>query len=80
VRNKIYKILDEIGYFDKWRAEARAEMIVDILSRRLKLPSKTLQKKIYSVKNIDKLYELTDCAWTCVSLKEFSTVLQSVLQ
>jgi hypothetical protein len=85
---KIDKILNEIGYIDKWRAEgkaearveakveARVEMIVDILSRRLESPPKTLQKKISSVQNMTKLEELTDCAWTCTSLDDFVTALK----
>jgi hypothetical protein len=81
---KVDAILKEFGFVDKWRAEGKtegraegkAETIIRILSRRLTLPSKTLQKKIYSIRNIDQLDELTDFALTCVSLDEFMTALK----
>jgi hypothetical protein len=76
----IVQCLKELGYADKWQAEGeakgKAEMIVNILSHRLKLPSKRLQKKICSIQDIAKLNELADFAWTCVSLDEFATALE----
>jgi hypothetical protein len=76
VGKKIYKILNDMGYFDKFRAENRVEMIIEILSRRLEAPSKVLQKKISSVQNLNKLGELVVFASICVSLEEFSTALK----
>jgi hypothetical protein len=77
---KVDAILKEAGYVDKWLAEGqsegRAAMIIRILSRRLAPPSKTLQKKICSIRNINKLDELADFALTCVSLNEFMTALK----
>jgi hypothetical protein len=82
------KFLKDRGYIDKWRtegrvegrvegeAEGRAKTVIRILSRRLGVPSKPLQKKICSIRNIAKLDELTDFALTCVSLKEFATALK----
>ncbi|MDR2438311.1 MAG: Rpn family recombination-promoting nuclease/putative transposase, partial [Planctomycetaceae bacterium] len=58
------------------RVEGKAEMIIRILSRRLRLPSKLLQKKINSIQNSAKLDELADFALTCVSLEEFATALK----
>jgi hypothetical protein len=58
------------------KAEGKAETIIRILSRRLELPSKSFQKKIYSIRNIAKLDELADFALTCVSLEEFATALK----
>lgn len=75
----IDKILKEAGYIDRWQAEGQAKMIIQILSRRLKVPSESLQKKIMSIHNITKLDELADFAWTCVSLKEFATALKEKL-
>ncbi|MDR2705746.1 MAG: hypothetical protein LBC02_08210, partial [Planctomycetaceae bacterium] len=57
-------------------AKGEAKTIIRILSRRLKMPSKSLQKKICSIKNIAKLDELVDFALTCVSLDEFATALK----
>ncbi|MDR0608644.1 MAG: Rpn family recombination-promoting nuclease/putative transposase [Planctomycetaceae bacterium] len=57
-------------------AKGKAEIIIRILSRRLKSPSKSLQKKINSIQNIAKLDELADFALTCVSLDEFATALK----
>ncbi|MDR2116441.1 MAG: Rpn family recombination-promoting nuclease/putative transposase, partial [Planctomycetaceae bacterium] len=51
----------------KGRAEGEAEMIIRILSRRLKSPPTSLQKKINSIQNLAKLDELADFALTCVS-------------
>ncbi|MDR2754430.1 MAG: DUF4351 domain-containing protein, partial [Planctomycetaceae bacterium] len=56
--------------------KGKSEMIIRILSRRLRLPSKPLQKKINSIQNIEKLDELADFALTCVSLEEFVTALK----
>jgi hypothetical protein len=58
------------------KAEGKAEMIIRILSLRLEVPPKSLQKKINSIQNIAKLDELGDFALTCVSLGEFSTALK----
>jgi hypothetical protein len=58
------------------KVEGKAEMILRILSRRLAPPSKTLEKKICSIRNINKLDELADFALTCVSLNEFMTALK----
>ncbi|MDR2117321.1 MAG: hypothetical protein LBP87_13165 [Planctomycetaceae bacterium] len=60
----------------KGKVEGKAEMIVRILSRRLKPPSELLQKRICSVHDITKLDELADFALTCVSLDEFATALE----
>jgi hypothetical protein len=57
-------------------ARGEAKMIIHILTRRLKTPSKSLQKKIYSIQNTAKLEELADFALTCVSLDEFATALR----
>jgi hypothetical protein len=43
------------------------------LTARFEKPSAKLQKQIMSVKDIDKLDELTDFALSCVSLGEFAT-------
>jgi hypothetical protein len=80
--------LQELGLTDKWRAEGkvegrvegiakgRADTIIRILSRRLELPPMSLQNRISSIQNIDKLDELADFALTCVSLDEFATALE----
>jgi hypothetical protein len=84
--------LQELGLTDKWRAEGivegiakgrvegiakgRADTIIRILSRRLELPPMSLQNRIRSIQNIDKLDELADFALTCVSLDEFATALE----
>ncbi|MDR0610813.1 MAG: hypothetical protein LBG58_11935 [Planctomycetaceae bacterium] len=60
----------------KGKAEGTAKTIIRILSIRLETPSKPLQKKIQSIKNIAKLEELVDFALTCVSLDEFATALK----
>ncbi|MDR0336413.1 MAG: hypothetical protein LBI18_04915 [Planctomycetaceae bacterium] len=85
---KVDQCLKELGYIDKWQAEGKAkgkaegeakgkaEMVIRILSRRLELPSKSLQKKICSIQDITKLDELADFALTCVSLNEFATALK----
>jgi hypothetical protein len=57
-------------------ARGEAKMIIHILTHRLKTPSKSLQKKIYSIQNTAKLKELGDLALTCVSLDEFATALK----
>jgi hypothetical protein len=57
-------------------ARGEAKMIIHILTHRLKTPSKSLQKKIYSIQNTTKLEELADFALTCVSLDEFATALK----
>jgi hypothetical protein len=56
--------------------EDRAKMIIRILSHRLELPSTSLQNRISSIRNIDKLDELADFALTCISLDEFATALE----
>jgi hypothetical protein len=56
-------------------AKGKAEAVIRILTRRLKAPSKALQKKINSITDINKLDELTDFALTCISLDEFATAL-----
>jgi hypothetical protein len=80
VMGKIDQCLQELGFVDKWRAEGRVEgkveMIIHILSRRLELPSMSIQNKISSIQNIAKLDELADLALTCVSLDEFLTALE----
>ncbi|MDR1053868.1 MAG: Rpn family recombination-promoting nuclease/putative transposase, partial [Planctomycetaceae bacterium] len=55
------------------KAEGKAEMVIRILSHRLAVPPKSLQKQINSIQNIAKLDELGDFALTCVSLGEFAT-------
>jgi flagellar biosynthesis/type III secretory pathway protein FliH len=60
----------------KGEVKAEAKIIIRILTRRLKLPSKSLQKKINSIQDIAKLDELADFALTCVSLEEFATALK----
>ncbi|MDR1924247.1 MAG: hypothetical protein LBQ66_07730, partial [Planctomycetaceae bacterium] len=55
------------------QAKAKAEEIVRILSRRLESPPQLLQQKINQVSDVDKLDELIDFAWTCVSVDEFVT-------
>ena len=57
-------------------AKSKAEMIIRILSHRLELPSRTLQDKIISIRNLEKLDELADFALTCISLDEFATALK----
>ncbi|MDR2756638.1 MAG: Rpn family recombination-promoting nuclease/putative transposase [Planctomycetaceae bacterium] len=59
----------------KGKAEGEAKAIIRILTRRLELPSQPLQQKINSIRDINKLDELTDFALTCVSLEEFTTAL-----
>ncbi|MDR2170494.1 MAG: DUF4351 domain-containing protein, partial [Planctomycetaceae bacterium] len=55
-------------------AKGKAENIIRILTRRFdKSPSMRLQRQIMSVKDIDKLDELCDFAFDCVSLGEFAT-------
>jgi predicted transposase YdaD len=61
---------------ERGKAKGEAKAIIRILSRRLETPSKSLQKKINSIKNIAKLDELVDFASTCVSLDEFVTALK----
>jgi hypothetical protein len=58
------------------RIDEKANMIIRILSRRLETPSKIIQKKICSIRNMNKLDELADFALTCVSLDEFMTALE----
>ncbi|MDR2172180.1 MAG: DUF4351 domain-containing protein, partial [Planctomycetaceae bacterium] len=56
------------------KAEGKAENIIRILTRRFdKSPSMRLQRQIMSVKDINKLDELCDFAFDCVSLGEFAT-------
>ncbi|MDR0610659.1 MAG: Rpn family recombination-promoting nuclease/putative transposase [Planctomycetaceae bacterium] len=57
-------------------AKGKADTIIRILTHRLKMPPKSLQKKINSIQNIAKLDELIDFALTCVSLNEFATALK----
>ncbi|MDR0391483.1 MAG: hypothetical protein LBH59_06230 [Planctomycetaceae bacterium] len=57
----------------KGKAEGKAETIIKILASRLETPPAKLQQQIMSVKDIDKLDELTDFALSCVSLGEFAT-------
>ncbi|MDR1924684.1 MAG: hypothetical protein LBQ66_09935, partial [Planctomycetaceae bacterium] len=57
----------------KTQSKAKAEEIISILSHRLKSPSKNLRQKIKQVSDIDKLNELAEFAWTCVSVDEFAT-------
>ncbi|MDR2170766.1 MAG: hypothetical protein LBP59_11540, partial [Planctomycetaceae bacterium] len=55
-------------------AKGKAENIIRILTRRFdKSPSMRLQRQIMSIKDIDKLDELCDFAFDCVSLGEFAT-------
>ncbi|MDR2172116.1 MAG: hypothetical protein LBP59_18380, partial [Planctomycetaceae bacterium] len=55
-------------------AKGKAENIIRILTRRFdKSPSMRLQRQIMNVKDIDKLDELCDFAFDCVSLGEFAT-------
>ncbi|MDR2172381.1 MAG: DUF4351 domain-containing protein [Planctomycetaceae bacterium] len=55
------------------KVEGIAEGIIRILRKRLSEPSANLQAQIMGVRSEDKLYELLDFAYTCVSLGEFST-------
>ncbi|MDR2169404.1 MAG: DUF4351 domain-containing protein, partial [Planctomycetaceae bacterium] len=55
------------------KAEGIAESIIRILRKRLGEPSANLQTQIMGVRSEDKLYELLDFAYTCVSFGEFST-------
>jgi F0F1-type ATP synthase delta subunit len=55
--------------------KARADEIIRVLSRRLEVPPKSIQQKIRSIRNIDKLDELVEFAWACVSVNEFVTAL-----
>ncbi|MDR2171084.1 MAG: DUF4351 domain-containing protein [Planctomycetaceae bacterium] len=58
----------------KGKSEGIAKNIIRILTRRFdKSPSMRLQRQIMSVKDIDKLDELCDFAFDCVSLGEFAT-------
>ncbi|MDR2705745.1 MAG: hypothetical protein LBC02_08205 [Planctomycetaceae bacterium] len=70
------KLKELIAEREASEAKGEAKMIIRILTHRLKTPSKSLQKKIYSIKNIAKLDELVDLALICVSLKEFATALK----
>ncbi|MDR2172012.1 MAG: hypothetical protein LBP59_17850 [Planctomycetaceae bacterium] len=56
------------------KVEGKAESIIRILTKRFdeSVPMK-LQNQIMTVNNIDKLDELFDFAWDCVSIGEFST-------
>jgi hypothetical protein len=56
-------------------AKGKAESIIKFLTARFEKPSAKLQMQIMSVKDIDKLDELTDFALSCVSLGEFATAL-----
>jgi len=59
------------------RAEGRAEGIVRVLNRRFKAVPKSIEKKIYTIKDIDQLDELTDQAVDCQSLNDFTKSLRS---
>ncbi|MDR1924617.1 MAG: Rpn family recombination-promoting nuclease/putative transposase [Planctomycetaceae bacterium] len=69
------EIRGEIRGEIKGEIKARADEVIRVLSRRLEVPSKSTQKKIRSISNIDKLDELVEFAWTCVSVNEFATAL-----
>ncbi len=57
------------------RVEGQAEMIIRILTHRLKTPSKILQSRIRAVSDPRKMNDLGDLAIDCVSLEEFSKAL-----
>ena len=61
----------------KGRAEGRAGTIIRFLSRRFRTVPKSVQSKISSITDIDRLDELTDQAAECQSLDEFAKALNN---
>ncbi len=62
---------------DYERAEGGARTIVRVLARRFKVVPKSIEKKVYTIKNIGQLDELADQAVDCQSLAEFTKFLES---
>jgi hypothetical protein len=58
------------------KAEGGAGTIIRFLNRRFKAIPKSIEKKIYTIKDIDQLNELTDQAADCQSLEEFAKALK----
>ena len=48
-----------------------------VLTRRFKVVPKSIEKKVYTIKNIGQLDELADQAVDCQSLAEFTKFLES---
>jgi len=64
------------GIFASAKAEGGARAIVQFLSHRFKTVPKSIEKKIYTIKDIDQLDELTGQAAKCESLDEFAKALK----
>ncbi|MDR2344994.1 MAG: DUF4351 domain-containing protein [Planctomycetaceae bacterium] len=60
---------------EKGKAIGEANAIIRMLRRRVGEPPARLRNRIMSIQSIDKLDELLDFAFTCVSLGEFATAL-----
>jgi hypothetical protein len=75
----VKKVIDQrsqnISSADKKRAEDEAQMIIYLLTSRLKVIPKSLLNRIYSIRDFAKLAELGRCAMTCKSLREFEATL-----
>ena len=56
--------------------EGGAGTIIRFLHRRFKAIPKSIEKRIYTIKNINQLNELTDQAADCQSLEEFTKALK----
>ena len=80
VRKAVRKAFENIAresYIDEGKAEGKAGSIIQVLNHRFQTVPKSVEKKVYAVKNVDQLVQLTGQAVSCQSIAEFADSLKS---
>jgi len=80
VRKAVRKTFERIAresYIDEGKAEGKAGSIIQVLNHRFQTVPKSVEKKVYAVKNVDQLVQLTGQAVSCQSIAEFADSLKS---
>jgi hypothetical protein len=57
-------------------AAGKAGAVIQFLSHRFQTVPKSVEKKVYAIKNVDQLDQLTGRAATCQSIAEFAEALK----
>ena len=57
-------------------AAGKAGSVLQVLSHRFQTVPKSLEKKVYAIKNVDQLDQLTGRAVSCQSIAEFAEALK----